>query len=110
MRRGRACVELAFDTSKLRAGKAGAAVAANDGAAVAANDGAAVAANDNGAPRQMTKLAQCAVSPAVFRLSLTGRRIAEIPSVYDPATGKLSFIADTAYDPVAATLYYEIVR
>ncbi len=121
MRRGRACVELAFDTSKLRAGKAGndgaavaandgAAVAANDGAAVAANDGAAVAANDDGAPRQMTKSSQCAVSPAVFRLSLTGRRIAEIPSVYDPATGKLSFIVDTAYDPTAATLYYEIVR
>jgi hypothetical protein len=102
MRRGRACVEVAFDTRELSAGKAG--------AAVAANAGAAVAANDDGAPRQMTKSSQCAASPAVFRLSLTGGRIAEIPSVYDPATGKLSFIADTAYDPAAATLYYEIVR
>ena len=46
----------------------------------------------------------------VFRLSLTGHRIAEIPSTYDAETGKFSFTADTAYDPDAATLYYEIVR
>ena len=46
----------------------------------------------------------------VFRLSLTGVRITEIPSAYDPATGKLSFTADTAYDPASATLYYEVVR
>ena len=46
----------------------------------------------------------------VFRLSLTGHRIAEVPSIYDAETGKLSFTADTAYDPDAATLYYEIVR
>ena len=46
----------------------------------------------------------------VFRLSLSGHRIAEVPSTYDAETGKFSFTADTAYDPAAATLYYEIVR
>jgi hypothetical protein len=97
MRRGRACIELTFDTRELRAGKAG-------------NDGAAGAANDDGAPRQMTKSLQDAASPAVFRLSPSGHRIAEVSSTYDAETGKLSFTADTAYDPAAATLYYEIVR
>ena len=46
----------------------------------------------------------------IFRLSSSGHRIAEIPATWDPATGRLSFTADTAYDPASATLYYEIVR
>ncbi len=96
-RRGRAVVELRFDNRELQAGKAG-------------NDGAAGAANDDGAPRQMTKSLQGAASPAVFRLSLTGVRIAEIPSTYDAATGTLSFSVDTGYDPACATFFYEIVR
>jgi hypothetical protein len=96
-RRGRAGVELTFDTRELQAGKAG-------------NDGAAGAANDDGAPRQMTKSLQGAASPAVFRLSFTGVRIAEVPSTYDAETGRLSFTADTGYDPACATFFYEIVR
>jgi hypothetical protein len=96
-RRGRAGVELRFDNRELRAGKAG-------------NDGAAGAANDDGAPRQMTKSLQGAASPAVFRLSLTGLRIAEVPSTFDPAASTLSFTADTGYDPACATFFYEIVR
>ena len=48
--------------------------------------------------------------PAVYRLSPTGRRLAAVPAEFDPATGALSFVADTACDPSAATLFYEIVR
>ena len=46
----------------------------------------------------------------VYRLSPSGRRLGEIPSSFDPATGTLSFIARTDYDPAAATYLYEIVR
>ena len=46
----------------------------------------------------------------VFRLSLSGRRVGEVPADYDPATGRLTFTAHTDYDPAAATYLYEIVR
>ena len=46
----------------------------------------------------------------VFRLSPTGARVADVPSSLDPATGRLSFTADTGYDSASATCFYEIVR
>jgi hypothetical protein len=46
----------------------------------------------------------------IYRLSSSGRRLAEIPATFDPATGRLRFTARTDYDPEAATLFYEIVR
>ena len=46
----------------------------------------------------------------IYRLSSSGHRLAEIPASFDPATGRLRFIARTDYDPVVATLFYEIVR
>ena len=49
-------------------------------------------------------------SLAVYRLDTAGRRLAEIPAAFDPATGRLRFTARTDYDPAAATLFYEIVR
>ena len=45
----------------------------------------------------------------VFRLSPTGRRLWEVPSSCDRATGRLSFTARTDWDPAAATFCYEIV-
>ena len=54
-----------------------------------------------------------AVAPGawtVWRLSSTGRRLAPVPSSFDPASGTLSFVARTDFDPDSATLYYEFVR
>jgi hypothetical protein len=48
--------------------------------------------------------------PTVFRLNPTGHRVAKVASSFDTSSGRLSFTADTAYDPASATLYYEIVR
>ena len=60
------------------------------------------------------KLAPCdETSPwRVWRHSSSGHRVAEVPSevLRSPSASTLSFTADTAYDPAAATLYYEIVR
>ena len=50
------------------------------------------------------------VVATVFRLSPTGHRLAEVASSFDPTTGRLSFTADTGYDPASATFFYEIVR
>ena len=49
-------------------------------------------------------------TPAVFRLSPTGHRAAEVAFSFDAASGRLSFTADTGCDPNSATLFYEIVR
>ena len=49
-------------------------------------------------------------APAVFRLSPTGHRVAEVPAAFDAASRRLSFTADTGCDPNSATLFYEIVR
>ena len=49
-------------------------------------------------------------APAVFRLSPTGHRVAEVPAAFDAASRRLSFTADTGCDPNFATLFYEIVR
>ena len=46
----------------------------------------------------------------VWRLSASGHRVAEVAADFAPATGSLSFTADTAFDPTSATLYYEVVR
>ena len=54
-----------------------------------------------------------AVAPGawtVWRLSSAGRRIAPVPSSFDPATGTLSFVARTDFDPASATLCYELAR
>jgi len=51
-----------------------------------------------------------ALPPTVWRLDSAGRRVAEIPVVFDPGTGRLSFTARTDYDPASATYLYEIVR
>ena len=54
-----------------------------------------------------------AVAPGawtVWRLSSAGRRIAPVPSSFDPAAGTLSFVARTDYDPASATLCYELAR
>ena len=48
--------------------------------------------------------------PKVFALSPSGRRRAEIPAAFDPATGTLRFTADVAADPKNATYLYEIAR
>ena len=45
----------------------------------------------------------------VYRLSSSGKRLAEVPATWDPATGGLSFTARTDWDPAAATYLYEIV-
>ena len=45
-----------------------------------------------------------------WRLDTAGRRLAQIPVVRDPATGRLAFTARTDYDSDAATLFYEISR
>ena len=50
------------------------------------------------------------VAATVYRLAPTGARLAEIPASFDPATRRLSFIADTGYDSASATFFYEIVR
>ena len=54
---------------------------------------------------------------AVFRLSPTGHRVAEVPCEIlagcngpAPQAYPLFFRADTAYDPSCATIFYEIVR
>ena len=46
----------------------------------------------------------------VFRLSPTGRRMAEVKSIWNQDSGRLAFTADTGHDPESATLFYEIVR
>ncbi len=48
----------------------------------------------------------------VYRLSPSGRRIAEVPCTVEPASGgvTLRFTARTDYDPAAATFLYEIER
>ena len=46
--------------------------------------------------------------PAVWRLANDGKRLAKVPTQLIGST--LAFTADTAADPEAATLYYEIVR
>ena len=54
-----------------------------------------------------------AVAPGawtVWRLSSAGRRIEPVPSSFDPASGTLSFVARTDYDPASATLCYELAR
>ena len=54
-----------------------------------------------------------AVAPGawtVWRLSSAGRRIAPVPSSFDPASGTLSFVVRTDYDPASATLCYELAR
>ena len=43
----------------------------------------------------------------VFALSTGGRRLREVPSAY--ADGRLSFVADIAAEPEAATFLYEVV-
>ena len=50
------------------------------------------------------------IAATVYRLSSSGARLAEIPASFDPATGRLSFTADTGYDSASATFFYEIVR
>lgn len=50
------------------------------------------------------------VAATVYRLSSSGKRLAEVPATWDPATGSLSFTARTDWDPAAATYLYEIVR
>ncbi|MBR1836750.1 MAG: hypothetical protein IJ783_05640, partial [Kiritimatiellae bacterium] len=60
-----------------------------------------VFASDGGAARRHV---------TVYPLTLTGHRLAPIPSTFDPETGTLTFTADTALDPSAATLFYEIAR
>ena len=55
-------------------------------------------------------VAATSVVATVFRLSPTGHRVAEVPASFDPVSGKLSFTADTGYDPASATFFYEIVR
>ncbi len=47
---------------------------------------------------------------ATFSLTISGRRLGEIPLNFDPASGTLRFSARTDYDPSAATFLYEIVR
>ena len=47
---------------------------------------------------------------AVYRLSSSGKRLAEVPAAWDSKTGRLRFTARTDYDPDAATYLYEIVR
>ena len=49
-------------------------------------------------------------TPAVYRLATNGHRLGTVTSTFDSATGRLTFIADTAIDPAAATLLYEITR
>ncbi|MBP5544677.1 MAG: hypothetical protein ILM98_11415 [Kiritimatiellae bacterium] len=49
-------------------------------------------------------------TPAVYRLATNGHRLGTVTSSFDSATGRLTFIADTAIDPAAATLLYEITR
>ncbi len=46
----------------------------------------------------------------VWRLDSTGRRLGEVPVAYAAATGRLDFTANTAIDPSAATLLYELAR
>ncbi|MBR4613036.1 MAG: hypothetical protein IKO40_10015, partial [Kiritimatiellae bacterium] len=55
-------------------------------------------------------VAATSVAATVFRLSPTGHRVAAVPASFDPVSGKLSFTADTGYDPASATFFYEIVR
>ena len=50
------------------------------------------------------------IAATVYRLSSSGARLAEIPASFDPATGRLSFTADTGYNSASATFFYEIVR
>ena len=45
-----------------------------------------------------------------WRLDTAGRRVAQVPVVRDPATGRLAFTARTDYDPDTATLFYELAR
>ncbi|MBQ7666798.1 MAG: hypothetical protein IJS46_02255 [Kiritimatiellae bacterium] len=57
----------------------------------------------------------CASTWRVFRLSPSGRRLAEVPCAVESegapyGSVHLSFIARTDYDPAAATYLYEIVR
>ena len=53
---------------------------------------------------------------AVYRLSPTGERVAEVPASCRegereaPHSRIVAFLADTAYDSSSATLFYEIIR
>jgi len=44
----------------------------------------------------------------VYAIDTAGRRVREVPHARDSATGRLSFTADVAADPAAATFLYEI--
>ncbi len=48
--------------------------------------------------------------PQVFTLAPDGTRRCEVPSAFDPVTGRLSFTAIVARDPASATYLYEISR
>ena len=44
----------------------------------------------------------------IYALDTAGRRVREVPHSRDSATGRISFTADVAADPAAATFLYEI--
>ena len=106
MRRGAARVELTLDAKEGRrcaanAGKAGPVITAEGGSVIAAV-GRPVIASKAGPV--------IGGKPAwrVYRLSPSGRRMGEVPSVFE--NGTLRFTARTDLDPATATFLYELVR
>ena len=106
MRRGAARVELTLDAKEGRhcaanAGKAGPVITAEGGSVIAAV-GRPVIASEAGPV--------IGGKPAwrVYRLSPSGRRMGEVPSVFE--NGTLRFTARTDLDPATATFLYELVR
>ena len=106
MRRSAARVELTLDAKEGRrcaanAGKAGPVITAEGGSVIAAV-GRPVIASEAGPV--------IGGKPAwrVYRLSPSGRRMGEVPSVFE--NGTLRFTARTDLDPATATFLYELVR